>query len=163
MSKKFILFIGLLFSVCVGSMGQAIEGTLTRSGSYKLLDENRTKFTYDQFGDYVETRCPEAYEAYEKYVNQSIVAGALLGCALGCEIGGAICSKNGTDLAPMAIALDVCAIGCAIPALVLSINAPKNKSKAVNIWNEHVLKSRKETSELQFGIGGHGLAFLYNF
>jgi hypothetical protein len=74
---KRIAFLVLLQIITVGAFSQTIEGTVMRSGS-SLVDENRNKITYSQFGDYLEVNNPEAYEYFDT-VNS---LGALL------EIGG---------------------------------------------------------------------------
>ena len=66
---KRIAFLVLLQIITVGAFSQNIQGSVMRSGS-KLLDENRNRITYSQFGDYLEVNNPEAYGYFEKGTNQ---------------------------------------------------------------------------------------------
>lgn len=162
---KRIAFLVLLQIITVGAFSQTIEGTVMRSGS-KLLDENRNRITYSQFGDYLEVNNPEAYGYFEKGTNQKFLGTTFCVIGLACGLGGSITTlidANSINNLSIGLGLDICAVAFLITSIPLIVKGSSNVSKSVNVYNQSVIEKKGATSEFRLNAKGNGLSLSYSF
>jgi hypothetical protein len=162
---KRIAFLVLLQIITVGAFSQNIQGSVMRSGS-KLLDENRNRITYSQFGDYLEVNNPEAYEYFDKGVTQKTLGNTFAVVGGACLIGGVVTtlidSKSITNLS-IGLGFDICAVAFLITSIPLTVKGSRNISKSVNVYNQSVIEKKGATSEFRLNAKGNGLSLSYSF
>ena len=162
---KRIAFLVLLQIITVGAFSQTIEGTVMRSGS-SLVDENRNKITYSQFGDYLEVNNPQAYDYFDKGKTQKTLGYTFLALGTVSAAGGLIAEvidPSSVTNPSVAIALLGCGVVLDIVAIPLLVKGSRNMSKSVNVYNQSVIEKKGATSEFRLNAKGNGLNLSYSF